>query len=43
MMFKLEATATLLVVNSSSLLSNQIKLIEISDLTFFKSLLILEI
>ena len=39
MMFKLEVAATLLVVKRRPLLSNQIKLMKISDLTSFKSLL----
>ena len=42
MMFKLEIIATLLVVMSSSLLSEQIKLIKISDLTPIQSLLTLD-
>ena len=42
MMFKLEIIATLLVVMSSPLLSEQIKLIKISDLTPFQSLLTLD-
>jgi len=39
---RLEAIATLLVVMSSFLLSDQIKSMEISDFTLFKSLLMLE-
>jgi len=43
MMFKLKIVAILLVVISSLLLSEQIKLTKISDLTLFKSLLTLDI
>ena len=41
-MLRLNKTATLLVVNSNPLLSDQIKLIEISDLTLFKNQLMFE-
>jgi len=42
MIFKSEVAAILLVIKRRSLLSDQIKSMEISDLTLFKSLLIFE-